>query len=251
MSAYEDLAHAPVEREVLSSQVKDRILTWILQGDLPPGSRLVETQLARQLGTSQAPVREALRDLASLGFIETRPYKGSWVRKPGKEELIEAVQVRAELEGLAARLAAERRSEQCVRDLDRLLGEMAENAARGDVHGQAVATTAFHARIIDAAGNGTLKRHWEMLEPFSRTYITTSGVGIDLGYLGARHRGLLEAIRDQDPELAEARAKAHAEEVIEMLKEFEHPELDEGEGPSRLQEPESDVTAHKSEQESS
>jgi DNA-binding GntR family transcriptional regulator len=250
VSAYEDLAHVPVEREVLSSQVKDRILTWILQGDLPPGSRLVETQLARQLGTSQAPVREALRDLASLGFIETRPYKGSWVRKPSKEELIEAVQVRAELEGLAARLAAERRSDSCVEELEVLLAEMGETAARGDAHDQAVKTTAFHARIVDAAGSGTLKRHWEMLEPFSRTYITTSGVGIDLGYLGSRHQGLLEAIRDRDPELAEARAKAHAEEVIQMLRDFEHPELEENEGagPALIRGADPDESGRKSDQ---
>lgn len=227
MTTYQDLVYAPVEREVLSSQVKDRILTWILHGDLPPGSRLVETRLARQLGTSQAPVREALRDLASLGFIDTQPYKGSWVRKPSKEELIEAVQVRAELEGLAARLAAERRSDQCVVDLERLLAEMAETADRGDAHDQAVKTTAFHARIVDAAGNSTLKRHWEMLEPFSRTYVTTSGIGIDLTYLSSRHQGLLDAIRDRDPKLAQERAKAHAEEVIEMLEDFEHPELEE------------------------
>jgi DNA-binding GntR family transcriptional regulator len=105
-----------VEREVLSSQVKDRILTWIVQGDLPPGSRLVETRLAQQLGTSQAPIREALRDLATLGFIETQPYKGSWVRKPTKRELIEAVEVRAELEGLAARQAAVRRTDKSVEE---------------------------------------------------------------------------------------------------------------------------------------
>jgi DNA-binding GntR family transcriptional regulator len=222
-----DLAHKPVEREVLSTQVKDRILTWILQGDLPPGSRLVETRLARQLGTSQAPVREALRDLASLGFIDTKPYRGSWVRKPSKEELIEAVEVRAELEGLAARLAAVRRTEQCVKDLEKLLSEMEEAAARGDAHDHAVKNTQFHERILDAAGNTTLKRLWSMLEPFGRTYITASAVGIDLHWLSARHEGILQAIRDQDVVAAEERAQRHAEQVAEMLEDFEHPELEE------------------------
>jgi DNA-binding GntR family transcriptional regulator len=221
-----DPVHEPVEREVLSTQVKDRILTWILQGDLPPGSRLVETRLARQLGTSQAPVREALRDLASLGFIDTQPYRGSWVRKPSKEELIEAVEVRAELEGLAARLAAARRSERCVRDLEELLSAMEEAAARDDAHDHAVKNTQFHERILDAAGNRTLKRLWSMLEPFGRTYITASAEGIDLHWLSARHQGILDAIRDQDSELAESRAQTHAEQVAEMLEDFEHPELE-------------------------
>jgi len=223
------LAHRPVEREVLSSQVKDRILTWIVQGDLPPGSRLVETRLAQQLGTSQAPIREALRDLATLGFIETQPYKGSWVRKPTKRELIEAVEVRAELEGLAARLAAVRRTDKCVDELEELLAAMAEAADNGDAHEQAQKNTQFHARIIEATENETLQRHWSMLEPFGRTYITASAEGIDLHYLGDRHRGILDAIRDQDPELAAQRARVHAAEVKEMLEKFDHPELREEE----------------------
>lgn len=229
MTSEKELIHEPVEREVLSTQVKDRILTWILQGDLAPGSRLVETRLARQLGTSQAPIREALRDLASLGFVDSRPYKGSWVRKPSKGELVEAIEVRAELEALAARLAASRRTEQCVMDLEELLDAMAEAADRGDPHAQSIKNTQFHARIIEAAENETLKRHWSMLEPFGRTYITATAEGIDLHYLGARHKGLLEAIRDQDPNLAAERARVHAEEVIEMLEKFEHPELQEEE----------------------
>ena len=229
MTTERALAHRPVEREVLSSQVKDRILTWIVQGDLPPGSRLVETRLAQQLGTSQAPVREALRDLATLGFIETQPYKGSWVRKPTKRELIEAVEVRAELEGLAARLAAVRRTDKCVEELEELLAAMAEAADRGDAHEQAQKNTQFHARIIEATENETLQRHWSMLEPFGRTYITASAEGIDLHYLGDRHRGILDAIRDQDPELAAQRARVHAAEVKEMLEKFDHPELREEE----------------------
>lgn len=221
----EALAHEPVEREVLSTQVKDRILTWILQGDLPPGSRLVETRLARQLGTSQAPVREALRDLASLGFIETKPYRGSWVRQPSKQELIEAIEVRAELEALAARLAATRKSETCVGDLERLMAGMTEAAERGDPHDHAVKNTQFHARIVDAAHNRSLKKLWSMLEPFGRTYITASADGIDLHWLSERHQGILDAIREGDATMAAERAKAHAEEVAAMLEQFDHPEL--------------------------
>jgi len=227
VSSERELEHEPVEKEVLSSQVKDRILTWILQGDLPPGSRLVETRLARQLGTSQAPIREALRDLATLGFIETQAYKGSWVRKPSKRELVDAVQVRAELEGLAARLAAEKRSEQCIKDLEELFAAMAAAAERGDPHDHALLNTRFHARIVESSGNETLQRHWSMLEPFGRTYITASAEGIDLHWLGDRHRGILDAIRDQDAELAAEKARSHAEEVKELLENFAHPELQE------------------------
>lgn len=210
----------PVGREVLSEVVKDRILSRILRGELAPGSRIVETRVARELGTSQAPVREALKDLARLGFVETRPYRGSWVRKPTTEELIEAIEVRAEVEALAGRLAASRRTDSCLDDLTRLLGEMQEAANRGDAHDHALKNAQFHERIVDAANNRTLKRLWSMLEPFSRTYITASAPGVDLHWLSARHTPIVDAIRDGDADRAAATMRAHAAEVAGMLAEF-------------------------------
>ncbi|MFH1104503.1 MAG: GntR family transcriptional regulator [Actinomycetota bacterium] len=226
MTQEPDLTREPVARESLSELVKDRILTWILRGDLAPGSRIVETRIARELGTSQAPVREALRDLASLGFVEMRPYRGSWVRKPTKEDLIEAIEIRADLEALAGRLAALRRTDQCVADLERLVGEMRAAADRGDAHEHALKNTQFHQRVVEAAGNRTLKRVWSMLEPYARTYVTTSAPGIDLHWLTTRHDPILEAIRDSDPDRAADTMRTHAADVALMLVDFEHPELD-------------------------
>ena len=208
---------SPVTREVLSEGVKDRILTWILEGELEPGSRIVETRVARELGVSQAPVREALRDLAILGFVEMKPHKGARVRKPTREELTQAIEVRAELEALGGRLAAERRTEQCIADLEMLYAAMDEAADRGDAHDQALNNTRFHARIIAAAHNPTLERQWSMLEPFSRTYITASAPGIDLHWLSKRHEPLLAAIRDKDPELAADLSRKHAAEAAVLI----------------------------------
>jgi DNA-binding GntR family transcriptional regulator len=207
----------PLERGVLSDRVKDRILTWILEGELQPGSRIVETRVARQLGMSQTPVREALRDLAALGFVVTEPYRGSRVRKPTKRELTEAIEVRAELESLAGRLAAEHRSEQCLRDLEELYTAMVEAADRGDAHDHAVKNTEFHARIVAATHNQTLERIWSMLEPFSRTYFTASVPGIDLHWLATRHREILDAIHEQDPPRAAEAMRAHASEAAELI----------------------------------
>lgn len=207
----------PVAREVLSELVKDRILTRILRGDLAPGSRIVETRVARELGTSQAPVREALKDLARLGFVENRPYRGSWVRKPTTEELIEAIEVRAEVEALAGRLAATRRTDSCLRDLTQLQAEMVEAADRGDAHDHAVKNAQFHERIVDAARNRTLKRIWSVLEPFSRTFMTASMPGMDLHWLASRHVAIVDAIRDGDADRAAETMRAHAAEVAEML----------------------------------
>ncbi|MAG68795.1 MAG: GntR family transcriptional regulator [Acidobacteria bacterium] len=217
---------APIEREVLSEQVKDRILTWIIEGELAPGSRIVETRVARELGTSQAPVREALRDLATLGFVDIRPYRGSRVRKPSRKEIGEAIEVRVELEAMAGKLAAVRRTENCLRDLKQLLSEMMEAADRGDSHEAAKKNTQFHARIFEATGNQTLERLWSMLEPFSLTYVISSTPGIDQQWLSGRHQLVLDVIAEGDADRAAETMRIHATEAGRIIEEFEHPELE-------------------------
>jgi DNA-binding GntR family transcriptional regulator len=207
----------PIEREVLSARVKDRILRWILEGELAPGSRIVETRVARQLGTSQAPVREALRDLATLGFVEIRPYQGSRVRQPSAAELREAISVRGELEAMAGRLAAERITPGILRQLETLYGKMGDAAARGDTHEQALHNTRFHRIIVQAAGNRALERAWGVLEPFGRTYVTASMPGVDLRWLGERHREIIDALRDRDPERAGVALRQHAVEAAGLI----------------------------------
>jgi DNA-binding GntR family transcriptional regulator len=219
MAQRSDPEPEPIEREVLSARVKDRILRWILEGELAPGSRIIETRVARQLGTSQAPVREALRDLATLGFVEIRPYQGSRVRRPSAAELREAIAVRGELEALAGRLAAPRMTEPVLRELERLYADMARDAERGDAHEQAFHNARFHNLIVRAAGNSALERLWGMLEPFGRTYVTASVPGTDLRWLGERHREIIQALRDRDPERAAAALRQHALEAAGLIED--------------------------------
>jgi DNA-binding FadR family transcriptional regulator len=138
------------------------------------------------------------------------------VRKPTDEELLDAIEVRAELEALAGRLAAMRRTERCVADLEALVAKMAEAADRGDAHDNALYNTQFHARIVEATQNPTLARVWAMLEPFSRTYVTATTPGIDLHYLTERHYPIIEAIRRRDPEKAAETMRTHAAEAADL-----------------------------------
>lgn len=209
-----------VNREVLSAQVKDRIMQWILEGELPPGSRIVETRVARQLGVSQAPVREALRDLATLGVVEMEPYRGASVREPTTTELIEAMEVRAELEAIAARRAAPTMDETCLQELRDLIEAMHEAARSEDVHAQSVSNTRFHQRIMEASGNATLVWTWRMLEPLARTYFTASVPGTDLKWLGDRHTPILEALEARDPEGAAQAMLVHAREAEELVEQM-------------------------------
>jgi DNA-binding GntR family transcriptional regulator len=150
------VTEAPFTRPNLREQIKDVILQRIVSHEYPPGARLVETRIAQELGVSQAPVREALRDLEQLGCVVHEPFRGCSVRAFSAEELLEAFPVRAALEALAARLAAERITEEELLQLADLLETMRAAARRGDAHDQPQANASFHATIVRAARNATL-----------------------------------------------------------------------------------------------
>jgi DNA-binding GntR family transcriptional regulator len=211
-------ATVPFARSNLREQIKDVILQRIVEGSYLPGSRIVETRVAQELGVSQGPVREALRDLEQLGCVVHEPYRGCSVRAFSADELLEAFPVRAALEALAARLAAERVGDAELAELEQLLERMRVAARRGDAHDQAQANASFHATIVRAARNGTLERQWRMLEPFSRTYLTVSRPGIDLIALSERHEPILDALRRHDPDGAAAAMHDHLMGAAELLK---------------------------------
>jgi DNA-binding GntR family transcriptional regulator len=219
------LTAASPSRANLREQVKDVILQRILSGAYRPGARLVETRIAQELGVSQAPVREALRDLEQLGCIVHEPFRGCSVRAFSARELIEAFPVRAALEALAARLAAERITEQELLHLADLLETMRAAARRGDAHDQSQANASFHATIVRAARNATLERQWSFLEPFSRTYITVSQPDLDLQALSDRHIPILEALRVRDPDAAADAMHRHLMEAAELLRPMAEKEL--------------------------
>jgi DNA-binding GntR family transcriptional regulator len=192
----------PFTRSNLRERIKDVLLQRIVEGSYPPGSRIVETRVAQELGVSQGPVREALRDLEQLGCVVHEPYRGCSVRAFSASELLDAFPVRAALEALAARLAAERITDEELDELDEHLGRMRAAARRGDAHDQSQANASFHATIVRAARNSTLERQWRLLEPFSRTYLTVSRPGIDLVHLSDRHVPILDALRRREPDAA-------------------------------------------------
>jgi DNA-binding GntR family transcriptional regulator len=211
-------ATVPFARSNLREQIKDVILQRIVEGSYQPGSRIVETRVAQELGVSQGPVREALRDLEQLGCVVHEPYRGCSVRAFSVDELLEAFPVRAALEALAARLAAERLGDAELAELEQLLERMRVAARRGDAHDQSRANASFHATIVRAARNGTLERQWRMLEPFSRTYLTVSRPGIDLIALSERHVPILDALRRHDPDAAAAAMHEHLMGAAELLR---------------------------------
>ena len=199
-----------IARTVLREQVKDVLLQRIVRGELQPGDRLVETRIAQELGTSQAPVREALRDLELLRLVESEPFRGARVRAFGENELIEVYPVRASLEELAAKEAAVA-LEGDVGTLEAELEAMRAAAARGELHDLVQHDFAFHRKIVEAAGNGVLTQCWRSLGIEGRITLTLYGTQIEPDEAAELHVAILEAIGSANAALAGREARKHVE----------------------------------------
>jgi DNA-binding GntR family transcriptional regulator len=209
-----------VSKLPLREQVKDLLLERILDGTYAPGDRIVETRIAQELGTSQAPVREALRELESLRFVESEPFRGARVRAVSPEEMIEIYPVRAALEEVAGREAA-LRLDSDVSALEAELEAMRAAARDGDIHRQVEHDVRFHRLIVESAGNATLLEVWSSLRIEARTIITLLKTQLEPAELVEMHVPIVEALRTGDPGRAGAVLRDHLEHFAELFKEAE------------------------------
>ncbi|MFN2292556.1 MAG: GntR family transcriptional regulator [Anaerolineae bacterium] len=200
-------------RVVLGDQVKEYVIEAIMNGEFQPGDRVVASALARQLGVSQAPIREAIRDLVLLGFLENEPFKGTSVRSFSPKELNEVYTVRAALESLAARLAAERLTDQDASALSDTLEKMIQAAQEQDEEGMVRLDNCFHETILQISDNGLLYHLWQTLQFGYWTIVTARSSSYDLEELARRHESLLEALKTRDPHRAAVAMQRHIEDL--------------------------------------
>jgi len=209
-------------RRVLREEIREQLVDDILSGRLPPGTRIVETRLAQELGVSQAPVREALRDLELFGFVVSSPFRGTQVREISTEDLLEIYPVRAALEALGARAAATRIDDATLARLEESIAAMRLAAANGDHRAHVDADYAFHQTIIKASGNRVLEHMWQSMRLATTTFVTHSMMQlthVSLREIGERHVPVLEALRSRDPNLAEAAMRRHIEDPGDWIRD--------------------------------
>jgi DNA-binding GntR family transcriptional regulator len=204
-------------RSPLADQIRDRLLEGILDGSYPPDSRIIETSVAKELGTSQAPVREALRGLATIGVVEITPFRGARVRQLDPSELLEAYVVRSAIETLAAQLAVPRMTDSDISDLVDLGDRMHDAAGTGDGRRVAEHDVSFHGKIIELSGNRTLLRVWRSLEPFSRTYLTLVMPGSNPHWTAGLHTPIVDALRNRDTDGVVRALASHFTEISDVL----------------------------------
>jgi len=198
-----------LERTVMREQIKELIIQRILEGSYRPGERIVELQLVHELGVSQAPVREALRDLEAMRFIDTEPYKGARVRALSRAELAETYPVRAVLEELAGQMAAPRADAELLSQLDAEMDSMHTAARNGDQHGLLIHDARFHELIVEASGNSVLLDAWSGLRIEAFTLISLVTSRLDLVAIADTHLPTLDALRQRDAELTGKMMREH------------------------------------------
>jgi DNA-binding GntR family transcriptional regulator len=188
-------------RRALRHDVRDGLVRGILEGDFGPGDRLIEMHIAKEYGTSQGPVREALRELEMLGFVRSEPHRGTYVRDPWQRGMLELYELRGALEEFAARMATPK----LRNDTSALQAEvdgMAAAAVRNDVHAAVEHSERFHRLIIEASGNQLLETVWSSLSITDHTALTMVTLSLDLATLAGAHQPIVDAIAAGDIELA-------------------------------------------------
>ena len=201
-------------REVVYETLREAIKT----GGLTPGERLMEIQLAEELGVSRTPVREAIRKLELERFEVMIPRRGTYVANLSLKDINEVFEIRAALDGLAAGLAAERITEEELEQLERLLVEISEHIDQHDNEKIVATDEAFHDILYRASRNERLVGIiYNLREQFTRFRSVSINYPGRLQITLEVHRQLVEAIARREPDMAQQKAREHIENAEQTL----------------------------------
>ena len=180
----------------------------IIKGGYAPGQRLTEEELAAEYAVSRTSIREALRVLASLGFIVVKPYFGTFVAEMSTKEASDLFEVQGTLEPLAAGLAASRRTAAQLAELRAIVEQGRQAARRRRADDAAALHGRFHAALAAASGNDTLATLIVQLRD-KIDWLYAARVRRPPGASWDEHAEMVEAIADGDPDRAVAAARSH------------------------------------------
>jgi DNA-binding GntR family transcriptional regulator len=188
----------------LTQLAVDRIAQAIRSGEFAPGERLVETRIAKMLGVSRGPLREALKALEAEGLVESRRGRGTYVAEISTSDAVQMIALRAVLEGLAARLVAAQQSPDVIAQLTEIHAGIEEAARKGQTRRWRDLDWKFHETICRCSGNDFLFQAWQSISSLVRMYLhRQAAFERDVPGVLANHVAFLAAIRSGDPDEAE------------------------------------------------
>ncbi|MBS3984093.1 MAG: GntR family transcriptional regulator [Selenomonadales bacterium] len=201
--------------------VFEHLRAAIISGALKPGERLMELQLAEDMGVSRTPVREAIRKLELEGLVSMVARRGAYVSDLSIRDIAETFEVRAALESLAAGLAAERIVPEELEQLERVLVEIGTCEQQGTIERMVELDEEFHALLFAATRNSRLSQIIsnlrEQIARFRRSSLSTPG---RIKAVFQEHKSIVEAISDRNSSLAQALAREHIENAEHSLMDW-------------------------------
>lgn len=209
-----------LRRKSLSDTTLDLIRTAIYDGDLLPGQRLIEQNLAAQLDVSRGPVRDALRELEREGLIVSRPNRGTYVARLRQSDLREVYSLRQVLEQLAVRLACENATPKDKEELKGIVEKMKRAVKEGlSVKGCAELDLTFHDAIYGASQHKRLQSFWEILRPQVKVFLLERLVELEnyREILVPFHKRLCDAVCKGDSDRALTLIREHIDDAYEPV----------------------------------
>lgn len=215
-----------IRRQSLSDQVYDLLFQRIASGELRPGAQLVLSEVAEEMGVSQTPVRDALQQLVARGLVEKRGNQGWAVVRPTPTDIREIFEIREALEGMAARLMAERGSREDIAELRRIMEDLRRAAGSGDFREYCRRDIEFHSHLVRGSGNARLANgdSYDALVVLSFAELRPySEGGVDAPWETATtetHPDVVRAIEARDPDAAEREAREHLRKAARGLQRW-------------------------------
>lgn len=208
-----DEAHVwePAKPRTLVDHAVEAILSAAARGVILPGDRIVEPDLVARLGMSRVPIREALRQLESQGVVVSEPYKGIRLQEVSQARLMQIIDVRISLEGLATRRAIElgHNGAAQIGKLNVAIDELSLMRSRGDIYGFASADTHFHRVLCSFADNPVLSGLWESIARQLTVIFGLSTMGKPMDDIIDEHSRMADVFASGDIALMEAEIEQH------------------------------------------
>jgi DNA-binding GntR family transcriptional regulator len=213
----------PIEdsNKTISAMAQERIRAAILEGVLPPGSRIDQNQLAKDLNTSLVPVREALKKLEAEGFVQIIPRRGAFVTNTSLEDMEDLYFARSILEGQAGYHAASRLNDADLKKLDTLYQQMNEALDRHDYNAFSQLNRQFHFIIYDSAGSAYLSNMigglWDLAERYRYRYVFFKDRS---AIIQAEHKAILDASYARDSKALRESIIYHMNQTLKGIRSF-------------------------------
>jgi DNA-binding GntR family transcriptional regulator len=199
------------KHQTLREQIVSSLRETIIKGELTPGQKLTEPELAENLGISRTPIREAFRQLESEGFLTVMPRRGAVVSKITRKEINDFYELKSLLEGYAARIAAGKINARGIQKLRKINDQLSEIAEKDDIEAFFLKNDEFHNVFISYCGNEKLLELLEdMVRRFMRFRLGALSVPGRLMKSIQQHNGIIDALAKKDGHLAETLVLEHA-----------------------------------------